>query len=52
MKTARQMYQEYLETQSRRLERLEEEKKRIELDIEAVKEMLEACPYEEISSDE
>jgi hypothetical protein len=45
MITTRQMYEEYIKTQERRLENLLKEKELIERDIEAVKDMLANNPY-------
>ena len=46
MKTERQMYEEYLDAQYKRLHELIEERARIEKDIDNVTTLMLKCPYE------
>jgi hypothetical protein len=46
MKTERQMYEEYLDAQYKRLDELIEERAKVELDIDNVTTLMLNCPYE------
>jgi len=50
MKTERQMYEEYIEAQKARLEKLLEEQKKIEKDIDEVTKLMLECPYDQTQS--
>jgi hypothetical protein len=47
MKTERQMYQEYIEAQERKLEELTRQLAKTKEDIDNVTKLMLACPYEE-----
>jgi hypothetical protein len=46
MKTERQMYEEYLDVQYKRLHELIEERARVEKDIDNVTTLMVECPYD------
>ena len=55
MRTERQMYQEYIEAQERKLEELTRQLAKTKEDIDNVTKLMLACPYEgenEISQDD